>query len=320
MKQELAKEIIASLPNNRTLFRYFKDRYAVWLLSEYCGHGMEIKDLRHTAFAGLLEKPLVKSLLARQGHGRVCANDFDYVWQEPARTFMLTLDTWDESQLTRNGVNLVLQLNFSNEHNGYFHRHFHEKMQDDLRSYWHPTLLPGERRFKHETLAWSRIDLDLNTGEALIEEIQNDWLREAQYWGRCINCRKRCRWCITRHYVRNKHDEARVRHYLENILKPYEKIWSEAMLMATLWFLHTELGIHRIYYHTHASGARLKDIDGTQPPRSLYTRLPKQFCFTRTTEHPEFLIRDKYFRRRIRREKIHNIEWQTLNLEHRHAA
>lgn len=325
MKHEHVKEIIDCMPDDRTLFYYHKDRYAAWLLADYCGDGREIRELKSSRFARLLNKPFIQTLMNNKGDGTLCANDFDYLWQEPSRTFMLTLDTWerefhDSDQTTRDGFNLVLQLNFSNEHNGYFHTHFHPTMQDDLRSYGHPTLQPGERRFKHETLAWSRIDLDLNTGEALIEEIQNDWLRYAKSWNDCLNCNKTCRWCVNRHYIRSKHDAERVRFYLNTILKPYQALWSEAMLMATLWFLHEELGIHRVYYHTHESGAKLKYIEGRQPPRSLYTQLPRQFCFKPEDEHPEFLQRDKQFRRRLKREKLSDIHWQTLDLENRHAA
>ena len=40
---------------------------------------------------------------------------------------------------------------------------------------FHPVASGGEL-----TLAWSRIDLDLDRGEALVEEIQSDWVRDAQ--------------------------------------------------------------------------------------------------------------------------------------------
>lgn len=35
-------------------------------------------------------------------------------------------------------------------------------------------------RFR-DTLAWSRIDFDFDTGEALIEEIQSDWVRRVKH-------------------------------------------------------------------------------------------------------------------------------------------
>lgn len=325
MKDELAKEIIECLPDDRTLFHYHKDRYATWLLSEIASQGIDIAGIKQTQFGKLLSRPLVQSIIASKGNGRLCANDFSYVWQEPSKTFMLTLDTWKGvdrhyDQTTRPGVNLVLQLNFSNQHNGYFHEQFNSVLQNDLRSFGHPTLRPGKRKFKHETLAWTRIDLDLLSGEALIEEIQNDWLRYAKSWERCMNCQRNCRWCVVRAFKKTEREKERLHHYLKNILLPYEKIWSEAMLTAALWFLHTELGIHSIYYHTHDSGAKLKSIKGNKPPRSLYTQLPARFCFTPTEQHPEFLLNDRFYRWQLRRKKGLNIQWQQLNLEKCHAA
>lgn len=35
-------------------------------------------------------------------------------------------------------------------------------------------LRPEERPYFRETLAWARLDVDLEHGEALIEEVQND--------------------------------------------------------------------------------------------------------------------------------------------------
>ena len=35
------------------------------------------------------------------------------------------------------------------------------------------------RQDGRHTLAWARMDVDLDAGEALIEEIQSDWIREA---------------------------------------------------------------------------------------------------------------------------------------------
>jgi len=319
MKQETAKEIIACLPRERTLFHYHKDRYAAWLLGEIARQGVSIAELKRSPYARLLSRPLIKQLISAKGDGMLRADDFDYVWQEPSKTFMLTLDTWEGlepeyDQTTRSGFNLVLQLNFSNEHNGYFHRMFPEELQDDLRSWGHPTLLPGDRDFRHETLAWARIDVDLDTGEALIEEIQNDWLRYARRWRKCLSHEKNCEYCYVQRYARSKHHKYRVLRYLEEVLSPYENLWSEAMLAATLWFIYSELGIQRIYYHEFESGARLKSIHGRKPPRSLYTQLPRQFCFQPRAEHPEFLLKDRYFKKQIRKHKNTDTQWQCLDL------
>jgi hypothetical protein len=56
------------------------------------------------------------------------------------------------------------------------------------------------------------------------------------------------------------------------------------------------LGLHRIYYHTWESGNRLKYLEDKswgQPPRSLYTALPKRFCFDTTHEAPGFLLKGR---------------------------
>ena len=65
------------------------------------------------------------------------------------------------------------------------------------------------------------------------------------------------------------------------------------MLWATLDFLRNELGLRRIYYHTAESGRLLKRIDGNLPPLSLYSDLPRKFCFDGTTEAPAFLASDR---------------------------
>jgi hypothetical protein len=46
--------------------------------------------------------------------------------------------------------------------------------------------------------------------------------------------------------------------YVKDILQPHISVWDEAILCATIWFLDTELGIRRIFYHTFDSGNRLE--------------------------------------------------------------
>ena len=43
------------------------------------------------------------------------------------------------------------------------------------------------------------------------------------------------------------------------------------MLAATIAFIHDELGLSRIFYHTRESGVAAKRIDFGQPPRSMNT-------------------------------------------------
>ena len=97
-------------------------------------------------------------------------------------------------------------------------------------------------------------------------------------------------------------DAERMQRYQQTLLARHAAVWDEAMLSATLFFLREELGIRHIYYHTHASGQWLKRIRDRLPPRSLYTELPRRFCFRETDALPGFLART---RRIARMRKAH---------------
>ena len=94
MKKEQAQEIINCLPSGRTPFHYHKDRYAVWLLANQSGQGCNIRDIKNSNYARLLNKPLIQEMLAQLGHAELHQEDFAYLWLEPSVTFMLTLDIW----------------------------------------------------------------------------------------------------------------------------------------------------------------------------------------------------------------------------------
>jgi hypothetical protein len=138
-------------------------------------------------------------------------------------------------------------------------------------------------------------------GEVLIEEIQSDWVRDVAW------LRKKLDRCGSSehvmHYCNFNTTAAQARRYL-NFVEPLLKEWSQAMLAATLYFITNELGLKQIWYHTWEVGNRLKRIDGCyRPPRSLYTTLPKQFCFEHTDQLPGMLS-DKRTIKRLRRGKI----------------
>ncbi|MEJ2620046.1 MAG: hypothetical protein P8163_07225, partial [Candidatus Thiodiazotropha sp.] len=79
---------------------------------------------------------------------------------------------------------------------------------------------------------------------------------------------------------------------------------SQAMLAATVDFIHRELGLKQIWFHRWEVGNYLKRIDGSYaPPKSLYTTLPKQFCFELTDQLPG-LLSDRRTIKRLRRGKI----------------
>ncbi len=72
------------------------------------------------------------------------------------------------------------------------------------------------------------------------------------------------------------------------------RLWDEAMLAATVWFCRNQLGVRRIYYHAFENGNLFKRIERSHPPRSLYTTLPRRFCFKRTVEAPQMLRRCRH--------------------------
>jgi len=82
-------------------------------------------------------------------------------------------------------------------------------------------------------------------------------------------------------------DAAFVLRYWDRRLRLSRQWWDEAMLCAAMRFIVSELGIKRIYYHSPLSGARLKGAKNA--PVSIYTDLPRRFCFERTTDLPSFL-------------------------------
>lgn len=298
-----AQEIIACLPKERTLYYYFKDRYAFALLHALIGEGMPISQIKSGPFARLLARPRLKALVANLGDGILTPDDL--VAAEPVRQqcYRLTLGTWGSDnrrewsrgyhQTSRRGVNLVLQLNFSRSHDRKYER-FIENHTDDPFSYFgHPIARDGLN-----TLAWARLDLNLETGEALIEEIQNDWVRSALRFRQTLEeVLAECDAEGDLYTLQNIGFESYVPYYLrlyvDQVLEPHLKTWDEAMLSAALWFLREELGINTIYYHTFEGGCRMKNLDSDfAPPRSLYTNLPKRFCFEETDRRPSFLLND----------------------------
>jgi hypothetical protein len=146
-------------------------------------------------------------------------------------------------------------------------------------------------------MAWARLDIDLDNGEALIEEIQTDWLREARV------CYERLRSLGKSYWRRWMRAPENFSEYYETCLARHAAHWDEATLAATLFFLREELGLPDIWMHTPQSGLRLKEMNAkyAAPPVSLYSDLPRRFCFHATDSLPGFLARDGRAARRLRR-------------------
>ena len=285
MELEDLKEIIACLSGDRTKFYYFRDRYALMLLKDYIGDkAMPISHLKQSPYANLLHKAPVKKALALAGNGMITAELLEMVWDENPLAFVTTLAQWGDgkkdwkwNQMSRQGYHLVLQLNMATDHTQRFEKLIRPSDVHTFNSYGHPSLKKGSRG----TLAWVRLDMDFESNEVLIEEIQCDWIREVRE-----AVKEGYTW-----YGDYSRDE--IKAYANNVLAPYAKVWEEAMLAATIDFIRHELGINCIYYHSFEIGALLKNIKYRKPPRSLYTKLPKQFGFQKTSQGPEFLMREK---------------------------
>lgn len=282
------------LPDDRTLFHYHKDRYALMLLEYAMQNGISIAEVKRSPYAKLLDRPLIKDLMAKSGNGKISADDIALSWPLETQAYVLTLGLWgsrkskerDWHQTSRIGTNLVLQLNFDRGHDTAYKKLLGRASQAQFAYDSHPINTKGRT-----TMAWARIDLDLDSGEALIEELQNDWVRNA-LWEQEDTKNVR---------IEKSRYKQNLERYMLNHLQPHVKIWAEAMLSATLYFLIKEIGIKKIWLHDFDTGNRLKKINWSKPPRSLYTTLPKRFCFQKVSKAPLFLHEsvNRKFRKRF---------------------
>ena len=299
-------EILGALPEGRTLYYYYPGRFAVALAADEIGDArVPISELR-ARLPALLAHPVFKEALAKCGDGWVSAEQLRACWLPQTQPFLLTLAAWGSrehrpgwNQTSRRGFNLVLRLDFSTG----AMRQIKTVMGSDAEDFnfdIHPVNQPGNGRRYRETLAWARIDCDFATDEALIEEVQSDWVQSLEwYWQNDFP--------VSSPAARR----------LDRELGRPSRWWSEAMLSAAVGFIWHELGIRNIYYHEFDTGRRLKRIGG-RPPRSLYTKLPRRFGMTRVEAAPEFLHRDPYARRVLRR--IRPYAFYTLDRPGQHST
>lgn len=308
MKPQLANDIIACLPSGHTPFLYSRDDYAFHLLGRALKNKeLSIHTLKKSNYSPLLSKPKVKSFLALSGSQTLSADHLHYgMGGSDATKFNLSLGTWGAekhdhagwTQTTRGKANLVLQLNWGIQGVSKLEQAYRSNIGHvHYGGHYHPISK------QQNTLSWARIDCDLNTGEALIEEIQSDWIRGFME-------------TESRLTALLKNDEEKIElqdsikqflcreHYLWEKVRQYKNLWAETTLIAALRFIHEDLGIEHIFYHSFESGCALKRIAGAQPPRSLYTDLPRKFCMQKSQEIPSFLKQDKYFNKQSKKLNI----------------
>lgn len=299
-----ANEIIACLPTERTVYRYCNDEYAAQLLAPKLGSaGVPVREIRASRWGRLLDRKPVATVLKHCGAATLCNHDLLGMPRENDRAYVLTLGLWgwrggDRSyyQTSRSGVNLVLQVNFDRAHDRTYARMLQPVADSNLNYHLHPVCKHGRT-----TMAWVRLDIDLASGQALIEEVQNDWLRRAR------SACEAAGWAMNDNrpdqIIRQMGSARKVKAYCEYVLKRHAHDWAEVALSAAVGFLIEEIGIAQIWYHDSDTGARLKRIKWSKPPRSIYTSLPRSFCFERTSQAPGFLVSTapKDLRRRMKR-------------------
>ena len=285
-------------------FPYYAYRESAWLMQTLLAEDTPVRTLRQSGVARLLDRPLIKPLTALGGgvirradlqslaHAdRVTQFDMlspaalaglEQVYDLPWLDFEISFtdwgaEDWQWQQLSRPGGNLVLQLGFPSDHAVLLSRHHALPERAKFECWDHPV-----RRQGRPTLAWARLDIDPSSGTALIEELQSDWLRFVRAELRRMRARRA-----------RSHRLQATQAYEAALSERYGKVWPRALLLAVLVLLKDQLGCTEIYLHQPDPGAKLKWITGPKPPVSLYSALPRSFCFQPTREIPEFLRRKR---------------------------
>ena len=315
------REIRACLPNGRTLFHYERDWYAFMLLHNLLKSGWTAADIRRSNFARLLERPEVRNILACKGQLNLAQEDLSVFYLKHPITWRLTIGKWGDkrdfrwNQTSRKGCNLVLQINFPFQHNAAYKKLISPRGTDYFNYNGHPVS-------KQElTMSWVRLDIDMEKGEVLIEEIQSDWIRRASYIGKDS-------WGFYQRLRRNGEVSDDISHeqfardlavYVKEMLPVYTSDWQEISMAAALHFITDELGISNIFIHEFETGNHLKRLahDYRKPPRSIYSVLPKKFCFQKSETSPEILgsqlkriTRNKKPRYRVEKPKFWRLSFE----------
>jgi hypothetical protein len=288
-------------------FAYQKGDYALQLLLLTIGGGRPIGALRQSRFGRLLEKPELRPVLAR-APGILKPSHLLAALAAERESFSLTLERWGSPvcryrsyhspyhQTSRPGHNLVVQLNFPRVHDRAYRALVEPTGEHPFMFTDHPA-----RDSEPFTLAWVRLDVDTEAGEVLIEEVQCDWVRNSRYFGEAAAGWLEAGEPASLAFESELGGTApRVLSYLERTLAPYAALWAECALAAALAFVYERLALRRVFFHTYDSGRLMKGLRSA-PPRSLYTDLPRQFCFLETDEPPRAFRRDKRVRERAPR-------------------
>ncbi|MBO6516283.1 MAG: hypothetical protein JJ975_07005 [Bacteroidia bacterium] len=261
------------------VYPYFKDKFALELLDLSFEDETPISTIKQSRFGKLLNRPAVKEVTAQCGDGKLNKNAITNYWGDETHFLRLTLGEWGYVtkkkrqwyQVSRPQKNLVLQVNFDGNHDQAFYRYMGEENKGMFDVWGHP----GSKELN--TLGWVRMDICMDRGEVLIEEVQSDWVKRARRYPRGPQ-------------AVHHHPGLRTFEWYHRQLKPYLKMWEEMLLSAAIYFIAKQLGLSNIWYHTFESGKHYKMMpQRSLPPRSVYTKLPEKFGFEKVHQTPDIL-------------------------------
>lgn len=299
-------------------YYYFKDRHVIDKILALDHSEISVASLKKKGFDQWLQKPILSQTI-KSNQGQLRRNDLESLLPDNTCYFNITFGKWGEearrykkdkwNQTSRAGYGLVLQLNFSMSHHQQFFKLLKPNSwgKDEFLCISHPVA-----QSRYTTMAWSRMDIDFETGELLIEELQNDWLRNLDSCYRYLmRVKEKDRVKELGRYGFSCSMSQFESYY--RLMKRYREIWSEALLHASVRYAQNELGIDTVWLHSFESGNLFKELGNTSlPPKSLYTQLPKKYGFGRTTDTPEFLTREPGLKGYMRRAKKQQIQWHRL--------
>ena len=80
MNKNEVTEIIQCLPKDKTHFHYFKDRYALLLLSYFVGEGQKRSQIKNSQFSKLLNKKIVQKAIAKEGRAIITKDTLNFLF------------------------------------------------------------------------------------------------------------------------------------------------------------------------------------------------------------------------------------------------
>ncbi len=308
MNKKQLDEMLYCLSDERNTYSYFKDKYCMFLFQHLINDTMSVKELKHSQYAQFCNKPKIKKWLAQYGSNQIDEQTIMALWDTKIHHFTLSLGQWGGDrpawqQTCRKGHNLVLQLNFTKSHDRIYKKTVELEEYDDEPFAYDSHPISQNRN----TMAWSRLDFSEDFSEVLIEEVQNDWLREAYDAYDFLSNPK------NDSFYGYKFNKKLFDKYFTQLIKPLMSIWDEAILCATLEFLVEKIGVKHVFYYDYKTGSHLKALDKDYgPPKSLYTKLPKKFGFKQVTQAPQFISEDRFSYKKLR--KLQSPQWHYLQL------